>query len=1064
MTLEQLLQECAQMTYADRMRHMVEVGRLAVSDESVRQTIVALAEGDVYQRTLAVQSCHGSRNSEGAALALLDRSRSVRALAVNIVPLLCSDGQVLDLLEQIGLDLKVTVISRLKTLRRQAPVDSYVEALAARQDIHLRRFLPLASPEVVQRHLSQMLERFHSTHWHRLVRYHPQLAFAYLQQQSAMKTDRDLPFVQVLNTVLPTLVSVDPDLALELVRTTLKHTPLAHLAFTPLILKRPQEMAELVLASNEQVRTNSFNKVAHKLNTDALLALEERGLISIHSYKFKRFNPEQRLALYNAFRRGWRNEEGILHLTWVAALPGELRRLEARRHLDLPILATRPLVRLRYAGLLPWEEARMVVESALRSKEAEMRSVALQALIEATRYQKAALPAALQLVLQRRNEQDPVRREMMLALAALPSSCWHEEHLPSLAQIIRDALDAADLSDETAQAIGKLVIFLLPLYPVWCAEQLALIYRERNLVHTFYLDRVLSDREIPYIASALQPLLHAWQARENAYQLLALGSIFGCRLRVFNELAEVLTTLLEQTRSQYVASSAARLLQQYQYNRLLALVPGLLERDESYIVIPAIAECLHRKRQDLLTPYLGQRTFTGKFTSGQVHIVLNFYDGFYRWTPEQQEIFARTLLALTHDNAQPTTVLQNVIQRLIAMPTIHPQSVIQFANDTRQPVRDTTLRALSWMDEGQGVPTLLEAMNDDRARVAIYALRRILLAMPPHEALSILRTMPLRQVTVAKEVVRLIGDLATEESYQELLHLTQRDLHRDVRVALLRSLWPYLERDETWDVLTKAASLPESGPALGVVNIPIDGLSLKAQQRLTNLFTILLTHPDPEVRIATLNRCAFYPFRDPDHTLYACLLQLMQSHLPDERSTAAQAAFAIYTGNDASLVGDTVRHLLANRQTLQSMLNAFVHNLSTNRKYLLPTTRSIHAVLAEDPLTLSWRLQILFWGLPWSEVIQEIIQMGPQLHADALSTVLNLIWPISRRPDADLAELENALATQADERLRRIALSALIAQTQQARGWSDEHIQRLQHYQLDSSPLVAAAAQFTFPV
>ncbi|GHO88683.1 hypothetical protein [Dictyobacter formicarum] len=1063
MTPELLLQECATMTHAGRMRRMVEVGRLAASDESVRQTIAALGQGDVYQRALAVQSCYGSRDAEQAQQAMLDPSRSVRSLTTGLVPLLCSDTQIQELLERLALDLKMTLISRLIARGRQAPVDAYLEKLAAHQDAQLRRFLPFGSPELVRRHLEQVLERFDLTHWQRLIHLHPELAFTYLQQQSAWVTTRDLPLLHLINATLPALTECRPDLALELVRTSIKHTPLGRLSIAPLIRQRPQEMAELVLAADETVSAN-FNAVAHKLDTERLLALVARRSISISPYTLKRFRPEQRLALYHAFGRGWRNDEGVLHIGIVAALPTEQRIQEARRHLELPALATRLLVRLRYAAFLPWDEARVVLDSALRSNEAEARAMALQTLLEATRYQAAYIPDALQLVRNRRNEQDPVRREMLAALAELPYGRWREEHLPELAQIIRDALDASDLSEPTARSIGKLLIRLLPFYPAWCAGQLAIVYRERGLVNSYQLDHILSDKDIPHIASALFPLLQAWQVREKEHHLLTLGLIFGRRLRVFDELANIFVTLLEQTRSLNVATTISNLLELYQNKRLLTLVPALLERDESYIIIPTIYNWLHRHRQDLLTPYLGQRTFKGKFTSGQIHIVLNLYDGFYRWTPEQQEIFARTLLALTRDEAQSTPTLQSTIKRLAAMPSIDPDFVIQFASDQRQPVRDTALRALSQLDEGQGVPALFEAMNDERARVAIYALRRILLTMPAQEALSLLRDMPFNQVTVAKEVVRLIGDLATEESYHELLSLTQRDLHRDVRVALLRALWPYLERDETWDVLTQAAQSPDSAPALGVINIPVGGMSLKAQRQLTNLFTILLVHPDPEVRIATLNRCAAFPFRDPEHALHARLLQLMQSKLPDERSTAARAIFAIYTGNDATLIGNAVRQLLKDRQALQSTIDAFASRLYIGRKHLLPTTRIIQAVLAEDPLTITWRLKILFWGLPWPEVIQGIIQLGPQLHADALVTAEGLIDQISRRPDANLAELEAALATQADERLRRLALSALLAQTRQARGWNDEYIQRLQTYQHDSSPLVAEQAQFTFPV
>jgi hypothetical protein len=54
------------------------------------------------------------------------------------------------------------------------------------------------------------------------------------------------------------------------------------------------------------------------------------------------------------------------------------------------------------------------------------------------------------------------------------------------------------------------------------------------------------------------------------------------------------------------------------------------------------------------------------------------------------------------------------------------------------------------------------------------------------------------------------------------------------------------------------------------------------------------------------------------------------------------------------------------------------------------------------------------------------------------------------------------ILTNSDERLRLLALAALIAQSTQASGWSDEAIERLEIYRNDPSPMVAEIAQFTF--
>ena len=93
----------------------------------------------------------------------------------------------------------------------------------------------------------------------------------------------------------------------------------------------------------------------------------------------------------------------------------------------------------------------------------------------------------------------------------------------------------------------------------------------------------------------------------------------------------------------------------------------------------------------------------------------------------------------------------------------------------------------------------LEVLGDDRGRIAIYALRSALLTMPGPRALEMLRGVPMKRVTVAKEVVRLVGELGSAEAFAFLRGLEGRPLHRDVEVARLRALWDHLERPEAFN-------------------------------------------------------------------------------------------------------------------------------------------------------------------------------------------------------------------------------------------------------------------------
>ena len=145
--------------------------------------------------------------------------------------------------------------------------------------------------------------------------------------------------------------------------------------------------------------------------------------------------------------------------------------------------------------------------------------------------------------------------------------------------------------------------------------------------------------------------------------------------------------------------------------------------------------------------------------------------------------------------------------------------------------------------------------------------------MSTTRALAILRGVPRHRVTVAKEVIRLLGELPGGAAYADLLAMAGEDVYRDVRVALLRALWDHLERPETWPVLEQAATSDDPAIAAGVIRIPADRRAPETLRRLARLLATLLEHPAPQVRLDTLQRCATLPMTDPDRVLLPPLFQ-----------------------------------------------------------------------------------------------------------------------------------------------------------------------------------------------
>ena len=219
------------------------------------------------------------------------------------------------------------------------------------------------------------------------------------------------------------------------------------------------------------------------------------------------------------------------------------------------------------------------------------------------------------------------------------------------------------------------------------------------------------------------------------------------------------------------------------------------------------------------------------------------------------------------------------------------------------------------------------------------------------------------------------------------------------------------------------------------------------------------------MRLGVLERCAAVPVSDRAGLLLSPLLAALQSDLPDQIRAAASAIFATYSGQDAERLAATTTQLLPNRYALSELVQTLRVHLHTARGSLLPTVRAVLAALAADPLTSALQVELVVAGLPWDDVAAFLTRLadGPLLHADTLAAaVAALALAGTRTGSASVVRLDTLLGQVADERLRRLGLAALLASAERD-GWSAGHLERLTAYRADPAPLVASAAQFTFP-
>lgn len=619
-------------------------------------------------------------------------------------------------------------------------------------------------------------------------------------------------------------------------------------------------------------------------------------------------------------------------------------------------------------------------------------------------------------MLSRKNEQDPVRSMMLSALAEWPRRVWRREHTPAVGRILRDALDAADLSERTSRFLGALVLRIFARDPAWGATWLTTLPNARGLLSEHRLGEHLTEDEVRASAPWLLEVARNWARFEHGGPLFDLVKSLGARMSLVPGLPELVAAMrdasplpaqalaMTQWQSKHdragfestVGATVLRFLDQGWFAELItlarsegngrplhtelvfglervarrlgeetldvlellrqrasanfaALLPDLLEADASVLCLSVVNEYLYRCRQDLLTPYLDAPVITGRFAKGETGWLMAFVaHGFHRWTPEQSARYARAVRRLIEQPDLNTWTLLWCVTTLAALDWAPKEALFALVDDARPAVREKAIRVLARCDQGEGLPTLLRCLEDERVRIAVYCLRRACNRMLPERVLSLLSRVPLTRVTVAKEVVRLLGELRSDAAYDRLIALDGTPLHRDVRIALLRALWDHLEREPTWAVFARAVEGEEWVMAARLGDIPADRLTEAQDRRLSALLARVLSRPEPEARISLPQSARLLRLRDAEGTFLAACGARLASPYDDEAIAAMWALLFRGTERDLERLEDMLEPVAADPRTLTMVLTPLVLGDVKSLPNFVRAARAAERVLSRD--------------------------------------------------------------------------------------------------------------------
>jgi hypothetical protein len=1063
MTSSALPKKLQQADYNQRVHEMVLLGLRAQQDKQAAQLIAALADGKTDERWLALKSCFGSRDQALIVRFCHDPSLTIQRHALNLLARFADDTAVSGVLADLGPKLQRLLLRVLAKYRRTEPIDRFIQAQSAERQIKL---LPFASPTLITQLADSFLPRFSSLEWASLARLQPRLAYDWLQKQLQAKPNDAKRWLLAINTVLAVSNDQEAERAFELVKLASEKLQLSQLSLGKLIYLKSKELAELAIAHKE-VEQVDFSKVMGKLSYEQIEEFASKKRYTPPQGWLHQISPAWRATLYQKRQHAWRDQDGTLHVGLIKLLPSAERIAEARRNLKLPEIRGDQYARIFYAALLPWQEAEQELQSSFGHNEPSYRAAALAALIDSARYEDRQ-NEVLALLERRRNEQDPVRQAMLGSLAGLPPSRWKSEHLAGLDIALSAALNAGDLSNESLRQIQELLVRVLAFHSQWSINWMIKLWETRRFPIQFDCKRRLSQAQFELLEQAFLPIARKAKQAGQYDLVINIAQQLEERLQENSPLSALLEELLSAKDDQ-VVQSTLYLLQRIAPKRLLKRLPDLVQQDPSFIRNSAVYELLHTYNQEPLAQTLALHAPQGRFNKEGLLLFLPINGGFIRWTRAQQKILAHYLERIIYAPDVQEVLAVQALEQLSQLPSIKPKLLIKLASlgEERAFVRERALRALGRLDNLRaGIGPLIDALGDSRARFAIYALRSALLQLPASEALAILKQVPSERVTVAKEALRLVGELGTPEAFAHLIVTDKQELHRDVRIALLRALWDFLEYDQTWEILEAAARSEDGVLAKALTAIPNANGSAQAQERILGLTLLLLQHPDPEVRIAAIG--SLYQrdkITSKQSELEQALLQASMSKLPKERRTAIFYIFSLRGMNDSKVMSLVTKQLLQQRsyRWLSYIADHIQPLISGGRKNDTKQVPELIKLLKTDPYTVTLALRIASALQDWELVydLLEELRSRELLHSDMIQSFERGVQYLVNFNRA-CQQFESRLASHSDARFRRLALT-LLAQEAGQTGWKKSLLKRLEAYRADPDPLVAGAAYFIFP-
>ncbi|GEC19820.1 hypothetical protein PHY01_21030 [Pseudonocardia hydrocarbonoxydans] len=861
-----LLADVDRLDPDERLRRVVATARSA--DAGTRARLLAeLGAGDAHAAGLAVTMAVACGDSAHLAAATGSPHPGVRARALRAAAL---PGAALAAVAAHGsLADRARVAARLRRGGHEDVADALLPAVRERWgDGEAAAVLPGCSPDVVAGALPGLAHAV--TSWGALVGRHAEAVAAHARAELAERgPERRRSWWEGSAGLLGALLRRRPDVVLDLAERLLTGPlpPVLLHGLHRLLAVDAGRAAALVRAEPErvgQLATRLPGRSARVRLTalpDAELGalLRESGPdVRLLRTVLHALPPRRREAVYDLAHAGRDRSLDVLSDAELARLPHARRHAEARRMLDLPAVRDDPAATLRVSASLPFVDARPVLEEATRSADAERRAAGYELLVRAgaATGDPGTLTAVLTGLRRVAHEQDPVRARLLAALARVRPALVEAAVLPALDALVTAAVDAGDTSAASRAALHRVAFGLLghpwpdgSAVAGWALDAIDRLGAWRHDALLGPALRALPRGQERAVVARVLPRLRDALRRGEPTAVLGLATGLGRRARGIPELQELLAEATTVRDDRVQRRAVAAWLDAP--GTRLARAEELVARDRSAITLPPVLAVLVRRRPARVLDRAGRR-LRGRFgTRGAWWLPELRARDLRRWSPAQIETYRGLLRAALAD---PGLVRHRRARLAARLAELDPTGVDDLTADPDVLVAEAALTALGRAGAPEeGLARLLPEIGTDRARVALPAAARCARDVAPARLAELLAVpeVPVK-VTARKELARWQRVFRPDGALDTLLAAWARPgEHRDVRLAVLSALRPWLADDRVLEVFARAGD-GDRHLALAVLAASPARTAPALRARHAGLVRRVVAHPEPDVARAAL--------------------------------------------------------------------------------------------------------------------------------------------------------------------------------------------------------------------